>query len=59
MEISFDGTAIVVTKTVAYAITEEFVEENEEKLKKLGNTKNRNIILNGGGWKVKKSFSIT
>lgn len=36
VEISFDGTAIVVTKTVAYAITEEFVEENEEKLKKLG-----------------------
>lgn len=36
VEISFDGTAIVVTKTISYAITEEFVEENEEKLKKLG-----------------------
>lgn len=35
IEISFDGTAIVVTKTISYAITEEFVEENEEKLKKL------------------------
>ncbi|MHD0316695.1 MULTISPECIES: hypothetical protein [Fusobacterium] len=36
VEISFDGTAIVVTKTISYTITEEFVEENEEKLKKLG-----------------------
>lgn len=36
VEISFDGTAIVVTKIISYAITEEFVEENEEKLKKLG-----------------------
>lgn len=36
VEISFDGAAIVVTKTISYAITEEFVEENEEKLKKLG-----------------------
>lgn len=35
IEISFDGTAIVVTKTISYAITEEFVEENEKKLKKL------------------------
>ena len=36
VEISFDGTAIVVTKITSYAITKEFVEENEEKLKKLG-----------------------
>ncbi len=27
---------IVITKIVSYAITEEFVEENEKKLKKLG-----------------------
>lgn len=36
VEISFDGSDIVVTKIISYAITEDFVEENEEKLKKLG-----------------------
>jgi len=36
VEISFDGSEIVITKIISYAITEEFVEENEKKLKKLG-----------------------
>lgn len=36
VEIYFDGSEIVITKIISYAITEEFVEENEKKLKKLG-----------------------
>lgn len=36
VEISFNGTDVVVTKTISYVITEKFAEENETKLKKLG-----------------------